>query len=67
MSKAYLGDGLYIDKGPYPGAFTLTAENGIDVQDRIILDGSTIRALADYIHRSGPTLRDVFDNINHRS
>lgn len=49
MSKAYLGDGLYATLGPYPGAVTITAENGKDVQDKIVFDESTLPAFANFI------------------
>lgn len=61
MTKTYLGDGLYVQEGPYPGSFTLTAENGVEVQDTIVLDENTIPALAQFIGTT--TTFKIVDNF----
>lgn len=50
MTKTYLGDGLYVQEGPYPGSFQITAENGVEVQDKIILDETTLPGLVQFIN-----------------
>ena len=49
MVKSYLGDGLYANLGPYPGAVTITAENGHVIQDKIVFDETTLPAFANFV------------------
>jgi len=43
--KDYLGNGVYVDVGSYPGDVILTTEDGVDVQNTIYLDPSILAAL----------------------
>lgn len=43
--KTYLGDGVYVDIGSYKGEVVLTTENGISVQNTVVLGPSEIDAL----------------------
>jgi len=47
--KTYLGDGVFVDWDGY--ALVLTAENGIDVTDQIILEPDVFTALVAYVER----------------
>lgn len=47
--KAYLGDGAYVDFDGY--ALILTAENGIEATDRIVLEPEVYHALVEYVAR----------------
>ncbi len=47
--KQYLGDGAYVDFDGY--ALVLTAENGIEATDRVVLEPAVWRALEDYVAR----------------
>lgn len=47
--KEYLGDGAYVDFDGF--ALWLTAENGIDVTDRICLEPEVYYALVKYVER----------------
>lgn len=49
MPKAYLGDGAYVDFDGY--ALVLTAENGIEVTDQIVLEPEVYEALVQYVKR----------------
>ena len=43
--KDYVGDGVYIEWGTYAGAFTLTTEDGVTVQNTIYFEPETWAAL----------------------
>ena len=47
--KAYLGDGAYVQQGRYRGEVILTTENGISVQNRVVLGPEEIRALGRWL------------------
>ena len=49
MSKAYLGDGCYVDFDGF--ALWLTTEDGISVQNRICLEPEVYQALTEYVAR----------------
>jgi len=59
VSKSYLGDGAYVDFDGY--ALVLTAEDGIAVTNRIVLEPEVWVALVAYVDRlrgtneNGPT------------
>ena len=36
-NKAYLGDGAYVQQGSFNGEVVLTTEDGISVQNRVVL------------------------------
>lgn len=46
VAKDYIGDGVYIQDTGY--SILLTAENGVEVQDRIELDPSMVEAIVRY-------------------
>ena len=52
-TKAYLGDGAYIDVDGY-GGLLLTTEDGISVQNSISLEPSAITAFLTYLKRESP-------------
>lgn len=43
--KTYLGDGAYVAIGSYKGEVVLTTENGISVQNTVVLGPSEIDGL----------------------
>lgn len=47
--KAYLGDGVYIDR--YEGSLVMTTENGIRATNTIYLDGEVLEAFLDYLKK----------------
>lgn len=47
--KDYLGDGLYIDTDGF--GISLTAENGVEVLERVYLEPGVFRALLRYTDR----------------
>lgn len=55
IHRDYLGDGAYvgIDRA---GALILTAENGIEATDTVVLEDTTLIALALYMRRHFPQL-----------
>lgn len=56
MSKTYLGDGAYAEL--QPGELILTTEDGITVQNRIVLDSGVLAALLDFLFRDARTFMD---------
>ena len=53
--KEYLGDGCYVDFDGF--ALVLTAENGIEATDRIVLEPEVFAALGDYARRLTEALK----------
>ncbi len=51
MAKEYIGDGVYIKEGGYKGEFILTTENGISIQNTIILEYKMIEQIFNYAQR----------------
>lgn len=49
--KDYLGDGAYIQQGDYLGEVVLTTEDGISVQNRVVLGPMEIAALKRWLQR----------------
>lgn len=49
--KSYLGDGAYVQLGSYLGEVVVTTENGISVQNTVVLGVREIRALIRYLKR----------------
>ncbi len=49
MPKEYIGDGAYVDFDGY--ALVLTTENGIDIQNTVVLEPEVWRALEAYVYR----------------
>ena len=47
MPKEYLGDGAYVDFNGY--ALVLTTENGIDIQNTVVLEPTVWAALEAYV------------------
>lgn len=47
--KDYLGDGVYVDFDGF--ALVLTAENGLSVQETIVLEPEVYAALLRYVER----------------
>jgi hypothetical protein len=64
-TKAYLGDGVYAEFDGF--AVTLTAENGIEVSNRIVLEPEVIAALNrfDQRMRAHDWQPDPFPAANH--
>jgi hypothetical protein len=50
VSKAYLGDGVYLDWDDF-GTLVLTTENGIRETNRIVLEPEVYAALLEYVAR----------------
>lgn len=49
MTKAYLGDGVYVDFDGH--ALVLTTENGIQVTNTIVLESDVYSNLLEYVNR----------------
>ena len=47
MTKRYIGDGVYVYFNGY--ALVLTTENGIEVENMIVLEPEVWRGLKDYV------------------
>lgn len=47
MAKAYIGDGVYVEHDGY--ALVLTTENGLSVQNRIVLESGVYANPVDYV------------------
>ena len=46
--KVYLGDGAYAEEGSYRGQIVVTTENGISVQNRVVLGPEGMASLRDF-------------------
>ena len=46
-NKDYLGDGAYVQEGCYKGEVVLTTEDGISVQNTVVLGPTELRNLLD--------------------
>ena len=57
MEKTYLGDGLYAKFDGHQ--FELTAENGIDVSNRVFLDDSVLVSFFRYVEKAHKVKIDV--------
>lgn len=51
--KDYLGDGAYVQMGGYMTEVVLTTEDGVSVQNRIVLSNSEIANLLRWLIQSG--------------
>jgi len=49
--KEYLGDGAYVDVGSFWGEVVLTTENGISVQNRVVLGPREIQKLREWLKK----------------
>ena len=49
--KTYLGDGAYVQQGSYIGEVILTTEDGISVQNRIVLGSTEIHVLLHWLEQ----------------
>lgn len=49
--KVYLGDGAFLER-TYQGVI-LTAENGLEVTDRVVLEPEVLRAMLVYLKQWG--------------
>lgn len=47
----YLGDGLYVEEGNWPGEMCLYASNGITRTNQVFLDGEMLQILYEWFHR----------------
>jgi hypothetical protein len=47
--KQYLGDGAYVQEGSYVGEFILTTEDGVSVQNVVVLGPVEIENLLMYL------------------
>ena len=65
MSKAYLGDGVYVQEDPdRDGTFWLTTENGISVTNRICIEPRVFDAMLEKLPAGlRPVARCVKCNI----
>jgi len=46
--KIYLGDGAYAEEGNYRGEIVVTTEDGVSVQNRVVLGPGEMRSLRDF-------------------
>lgn len=51
--KRYLGDGAYVQQGNYIGEVVLTTEDGISVQNRVVLGPHEIRMMDNWLKEVG--------------
>ncbi len=51
--KIYLGDGAFVQLGSFATEVVLTTEDGISVQNRVVLGPSEIDALMGWLKRQG--------------
>jgi hypothetical protein len=51
--KTYLGDGAYVQLGSYASEVVLTTENGISVQNRVVLGATEIALLMHWLKQRG--------------
>ena len=51
-NKQYLGDGAYIQLGSFTGEIVLTTENGISVQNRVVLGPVELVLLRQYLEEN---------------
>jgi hypothetical protein len=47
--KSYLGDGAYVDDGSFEGEIVLTTEDGVSVQNRVVLGPRELDALISWL------------------
>lgn len=52
-NKSYLGDGAYVQQGSFLGEVVLTTEDGISVQNRVVLAETEIANLLQWLVRTG--------------
>jgi len=51
LKKEYIGDGIYIEHAGYGTVINLTTENGIHVQDRIVIEEGEFERITNYVNR----------------
>lgn len=51
--KSYLGDGAYVQLGSFATEVVLTTEDGISVQNRVVLGPHEINALLEWLKHQG--------------
>ncbi len=51
LKKEYIGDGIYIEPAGYGSVINLTTENGIYVQNRIVIEELELEAINRYVTR----------------
>jgi len=49
LHKRYLGDGVYIQLGSFHGEFQLTTEDGVSIQNSIVMGPQEIDAMLRYV------------------
>lgn len=49
--KVYLGDGAYVDVGSYRGEVVITTEDGISVQNQVVLGPNEVLALLHFLKK----------------
>lgn len=57
--KAYLGDGAYVETGRYAGEIVLTTEDGISVQNTVVLGPGEWAALVRFVSASKGRVREA--------
>lgn len=60
--KSYLGDGAYIQLGSFHGEVLITTEDGVSVQNTVVLDESGLRSLVAYVQEHGIQVAGIEDN-----
>lgn len=48
-TKEYLGDGAYVADGCYAGEVVLTTEDGVSVQNRVVMGPTEVAALLRFL------------------
>lgn len=49
LKKHYLGDGAYVQIGSYYGEVALTTEDGVSVQNRVVLGPGEMKRLQEWV------------------
>ncbi len=55
--KSYLGDGAYVQVGQFQGEVVLTAEDGIRITNRVVMDESGTLKLIEWLQEHGWKIR----------
>ena len=65
--KAYLGDGVYVERNPASGDLALTTENGIETTNTIYLEPEVWGALISYLWKHyAENLKSLIEELENR-
>ncbi len=61
LPKAYVGDGVYIQVGGYLGEWFLTTEDGISVQNTIVVDDGILQNIMEFTKTAKKQMKAMFN------